>query len=133
MYRAGIRLPLSFQHYLRGDYGPESQPHSHPYECEWILEAERLDPEGFVVNLDHMKEAARRVFEPLAPLLLNDLTDFQDRQTSVENVSAWLARRLWEELGKLCPKRDHVVALEVRIFEDPATWAGVRLNRSELE
>jgi len=124
---------MYFRHYLYGDFGPESEPHSHPYVCEWRLYANTLNATGFVVDISLMKRIMDEVLTPLNEVLLNDLEEFHHQQTSVENVALWLLKQFWQELKKRIEPLSLVEYAEVRLYEDPDTWASVLLERKELE
>ncbi len=132
IFHVAVRRPMTFRHFLYGDFGPESRPHSHPYECEWRLYALMLDPTGFVVDISLMKKAMEAVLRPLDTLLLNDLPEFQDTQTSVEQVARWLSHRLWTSLKEMGQDLAAIERSEVRVYEDEGTWASVVLERGEL-
>ena len=52
MYTLAVKRNFVAQHYLiGGDWGAENQWHSHHYKLEVILEGERLDQHGYLVDI----------------------------------------------------------------------------------
>lgn len=131
-YHVCVSSTARFQHFLYGDFGEESRPHSHLYTCEWRLYADRLGANGFVADISRMRLALKEVLDPLHSVLLNDLPEFRTVQTSVEEVACWLVRRLWHTLQRTGEDLSRVTAAEVRLYEDPNTWASVVLTTEEL-
>jgi 6-pyruvoyltetrahydropterin/6-carboxytetrahydropterin synthase len=127
MYKAGVASEFEAKHYLRGDFGPESEPHSHPYEVEAVCETDRLGPQGFSVNIALLEEVLWKELEKIDKRLLNELPYFAERQTSLENLASYL----WEQIrvglqqglaeGEELPRE-----MELRIWESPTAWAAYR-------
>ncbi len=122
MYKTGVIRPLNAHHFLRGDFGPESEPHAHPYEVEWMRTTQTLDENGFSTDIAAMEHTLESVLGEIDNKLLNDLPFFQDRQTSLENLARYLAERLDETL----PQPDSVT--EIKIWESKTAWASYELR-----
>lgn len=132
IFHVAVRRSMTFRHYLYGDFGPESQPHSHPYVCEWRLYGDTLDRNGFLADISLLKQVLETELRPLDSQLLNDIPEFLHTQTSVEEVARWLCRRLWTSLAGLGQDLGAITQTEVRVYEDEGTWASVTLTKEEL-
>jgi 6-pyruvoyl-tetrahydropterin synthase len=127
MYKAGVASEFESKHFLRGDYGPESSPHSHPYEVEVVCESAELGPQGFSVNIARLEEVLWKELEKIDNRLLNDLPFFAERQTSLENLALYLWERILRGLEEGLEAGEAVPGtIEVRIWESPTAWAAYR-------
>lgn len=124
MFRAGVSRPLRARHYLVGDFGEESTPHSHPYRVEAISRTRALDENGFSTDIAAMEAVLEELLGSIDDVLLNDLPWFTSRQPSLENLAIYLAERLREGLAarEAAPEEP----LEIRIWENESAWAGYR-------
>ncbi len=101
---------------------PEGHPcgrlHGHNYIAEIILESDRLDQTGFVIDYNALKSFGAMIDNELDHHHLNDVLP---GSTSAESIAYYLYQRakvIWKE----------VVA--IRISETPKTWAEYREVRS---
>lgn len=117
MFKTGIRHKLNAYHALRGDFGPESEPHTHPYLVEWTVWNDTLDENGFATDISAMEEHISQLSAELDGIFLNDLPFFEGKQTSLENLAVYLHRRLMESLDR-APKR-----MEITIWESESAYA----------
>lgn len=100
---------------------PENHPcarlHGHSYRVEIMLQSEKLDNTGFVVDYGDLAPFSRYISENLDHRHLNDLLD----QPSAENLAAHLYRvayQLWPDWLK-----------EIRVSETAKTWASYRPDK----
>jgi 6-pyruvoyl-tetrahydropterin synthase len=70
VYRVTTGIHLHFAHHLAGHPGACISLHGHTWKFEVSLQAEELDPSGFVTDFDHVHEA---VFAPCHRLLDHSL------------------------------------------------------------
>jgi len=117
MFATGIQHNLQARHYLRGDFGDESQPHSHPYRVELICRTSRLDGNGFSTDIDLLESALSTTLGEIDDVLLNDLPFFEDRQPSLENLCVYI----FESVKKVLAGT--VDEIEIRIWESATAWA----------
>jgi len=117
MFATGIQQNLQAHHYLQGDFGEESQPHSHPYRVELICRSSSLDENGFSTNIDLLESSLSNALEKIDQVLLNDLPFFKNRQPSLENLCVYIFRSLETKVG------DSVQEIEIKIWESPRAWA----------
>ena len=123
MYQAGILQPVHTRHFLVGDFDEESKPHGHEYRFEFICSADKLDENGFCVDIALMEEAAAAVADRLGGMLLNDLPFFSDKQTSVENFSQFLLQELFVYMKTRGFLESSISSAEVKVWESNSAWA----------
>lgn len=124
MFSAGVIRPLRARHYLVGDFGDESAPHSHPYRVELVASTPTLDANGFSTDIAAMEEVLEEVLGSIDDVLLNDLPWFSQRQPSLENLAVYLVEQLRE--GLVAREAAPHEPLEIRIWENENAWAGFR-------
>ena len=123
MFKVGIRNTFHAEHFLRGDFGPESLPHGHSYVLEWVGCTDSLDENGFAVDIALLEELLRQEVEAIRGQLLNDLEFFREWQPSVENMARFFHGRLLEALvGRGYPVA-RIVRAELTIWESDSAWA----------
>ena len=126
MYRVGVKHKASVSHFLVGDFGDETVPHSHDYTVEWVCRTDGLDENGFSVDIAAMEEILAGVLSRIEGLLLNRLPYFEGKQPSVENF----ARYVYDETREKLTARgvDPVLSdgAEIIVWESPTAWASYR-------
>lgn len=127
MYSAGVTRPLRARHYLAGDFGEESVPHSHPYRIELVCSSAELDEHGFSTDIAAMEQVLETTLAEIDDVLLNDLPWFTGKQTSLENLARYLVERLRSGLEQrgAAPREP----LQIKIWENDNAWAGYRETR----
>lgn len=125
MYQTGVQRRFTARHYLVGDFGDETVPHTHSYLVEWIRTSAQLDENGFSTDIAAMEGALEEELSRIDDQLLNDMPWFAGKQTSLENV----CRFLWESLEENLKRRIGGVAEGdmqrscIRIWENDHAWA----------
>jgi 6-pyruvoyl-tetrahydropterin synthase len=123
MYSVGIKRQFTTGHFLVGDFGEETKPHSHVYTAEWFCSTDELDENDFAVNIALMEEVLERVVDGLSDKLLNDLDFFKGRQASVENLARFILRSLVGPLEKGGMDLARIKSTELRVWESETAWA----------
>jgi len=121
MFSAGVRRDLLARHFLNGDFGEESIPHSHPYLVEAVSRTSQLDGDGFSTDIALLESALEGVLAGIDNVLLNEMEFFQTRQPSLENLCVYIRNSLLDRLRireKQLPSE-----LEIRIWESGTAWA----------
>lgn len=114
MYDVTVTRTFVAQHFLTvPDPGPEGEPHSHHYTVEVTLEAPELNAYGYVVDIDHLSEAADAVVDRYRDQLLNDCPAFSGLNPSVEHFARIFGDRLLETLGP-----ETATAMKITMHED---------------
>ena len=123
-YALGVRADFTAEHYLvGGEFGPEGAPHAHDYRIEVVLEGDRLDEHGFLVDIVRVRAELDGLVGRYRDQLLNDLPEFSGVNTGCEVFSQVLASALAEKLGAAGPSR-----LRVRLWESTDAWAETQLD-----
>ena len=123
MYQLCLQRDFEARHFLiGGDWGAENIEHSHPYRVEWILEAERLNEHGYLVDLVEVESHLEATLESYRGRVLNELPEFAGMNPSLENFARILATRLANGVGD-----ERLTAHTVRLWEGPTAWASFRL------
>ncbi|HUX12650.1 MAG TPA: 6-carboxytetrahydropterin synthase [Spirochaetia bacterium] len=123
MFRTGVLRSFNARHALRGEFGTETLPHTHPYQVEWICESPVLDRNGFSVDISRMEKTMESVLQAIDGRLLNDLDYFRNRQPSLENLAVYLHLELERAFSLSGAFRDQIGTTEVRIWESATAWA----------
>jgi 6-pyruvoyltetrahydropterin/6-carboxytetrahydropterin synthase len=133
MFRTGVERVFTARHALRGDFGEESLPHTHPYRVEWICRTPTLDSNGFSVDIALLESILESVLKDLDDRLLNDLPFFEDRQPSLENLAVYLHRELGNGFVRAGGTLEPVPAMEVKIWESESAWASYEAPPDGIE
>jgi 6-pyruvoyl-tetrahydropterin synthase len=127
VFSTGVTRPLRARHFLVGDFGDESVPHSHPYRVELICSSPGLDANGFSTDIAVMEEVLEAVLAEIDDVMLNELPFFQGRQSSLENLTLYLVAEIRARLARASAEPDEPI--EIRIWENDSAWAGYRETR----
>ncbi|MBN1844890.1 MAG: 6-carboxytetrahydropterin synthase [Sedimentisphaerales bacterium] len=113
MYHVACEIRFRAGHYLQGPDHAE-RLHVHSWRLRAVVEAERLDEDGLVMDFDRLEEHLRRIVAPLEQARsLNDLDAFAGRNPSTER----LARHVFDQLSR---EIDEPLRLrEVTVWERP--------------
>jgi 6-pyruvoyltetrahydropterin/6-carboxytetrahydropterin synthase len=126
MYALAMSKAFSSQHFLiGGDWGDENSPHSHQYRLEVVLEGERLDEHGFLVDIVEFEEQIDRRVRKYQGAVLNEIPAFSGLNPSIEIFCRVVAREID---GALLSKG--VQSILVKIWEDDIAWASYHLQRA---
>jgi 6-pyruvoyltetrahydropterin/6-carboxytetrahydropterin synthase len=123
-FRVGVLQDFVAQHYLvGGDFGPEGSPHSHHYRVELTVAGERLDGQGFLVDIVRLRDELQGLVDRYRDQMLNDLPELQGMNPGVEVV----ARAMAESLHKAF-RDDGLSWLTVKLWENDSAWASHRID-----
>ena len=123
MYRVGVKGKFQARHFLVGDFGDETKPHTHTYTVNWTLKTRDLDENGFSLDIALLEETLEIVLRDLDERLLNDLDFFHHRQPSVENTANFLHQSLFGILAEHDFPAERILKSEVQIWESDTAWA----------
>lgn len=119
MYSTTVSTDFVAQHYLTvPDPGPEGEPHSHHYEAELTFRGPELNQYDYLVDIDDVKEALGVLAARYRDTMLNDLSEFEGYNPSVERF----ARVIFERVTGLVTD-ETVTELGVTVWEDDAAAA----------
>ncbi len=118
MFTVAVRQRFQARHQLLVASGPEAQPHAHDYLFELVLEGPRLDPDGYLVDIDVVKGAMRALVERYAGRMLNEQPDLHGINPSLESF----ARVLWNGATSALAGIG-LTSVRVVLWEDETAWA----------
>ncbi len=122
MYTLAVKRDFVAQHYLiGGDWGAENKWHSHHYQLELVLEGERLDHHGYLVDIVDVESNLEAIVTYYRDKTLNDLPEFAGLNPSIEHFTRITCLTLAARL-----KAETLHALTVRIWENEIAWAAYR-------
>lgn len=119
MYTTAVRREFTARHFLRGDFGPESDVHDHRYVVELRIQVPSLDHQGFGTDISAMERVLEAELDAIDAVLLNDLPYFEARQPSVENLCTFL----WDRFRNSGCVPAGARTMEVLIWEHERAWA----------
>ena len=99
MYELNVTAGFAAAHSLRGYKGACENLHGHNWKVDVVLESEKLDDIGMVVDFKEVKAALGEILAELDHSFLNELPQFQQVNPTTEN----LARHICEALAKRLP------------------------------
>lgn len=121
-----LALQRSFEawhHLIGGDWGAETQPHTHPYRVEVRLEGAALNEHGYLVDLVDVERKLDEILDSYRNADLNELPDFAGLNTSLEHFARILCTRL---AGSLAGAQ--LAAISLQLWESDSAWASFRLE-----
>ena len=121
-YRVGVRRDFIARHCLiGGDWRRENEIHSHPYAVEVILEGDRLDDHGYLVDITRIEASLDGILARIADATLNDLPEFAGLNPSIERLAEVFCREVLAAV-----ENPPVLAVDVKVFESESAWASCR-------
>ncbi|MEZ3163114.1 6-carboxytetrahydropterin synthase [Halorubrum sp. RMP-47] len=121
----GLMVKREFiaQHYLTvpDPEPPEGDVHSHRFTVEVEFAADSLAEYGYLVNINQVESLLDDIEARYRDTLLNDLSEFDGRNPSVEHFARIVCERFCEDLDD-----DNPDEVTVRIWEDDLAWASYR-------
>ncbi len=125
MYSVAVRRDFLAQHFLQGgDWGNENHPHSHHYILELILEGAELDEHGYLVDICEIESHLDTLIERYRDKLLNDFSEFEGLNPSIERFSRLLHERLSRQIAAT-----NIVSITVKLWENDQAWAAYTETR----
>jgi len=100
MYEVKIEADFSAAHNLKEVGGKCESLHGHNFKVEVAVESETLDDSGMVIDFRLLKEKTRNLLENLDHRYLNDLSCFQGKNPSAENVAFYLFQEIARQIDQ---------------------------------
>lgn len=123
MYKIGIEDEFEAIHFLKGDFGPETQLHGHRYKVRVTIEGEELDESGTLFDISKLRCGLKEILSELHYHNLNEIEGLKEVNPTVENVSKYIYEKLapsFRDKGK------RITGLEVTVWESPTAFASYR-------
>ena len=112
MFEVSVEQTFASAHALRNYKGKCENVHGHNWRVRVVIEGEKLDETGLLVDFIDVKNLMAQVIEKLDHQHLNEIPPFDDINPSAENIAEYFYRRLAEGLSN-APVR----VQSVRIWE----------------
>ena len=124
MFSLAVQRDFIASHYLiGGDWGPENKRHSHHYRVEIILEAQHLDPHGYIVDIVEIETNIEELVGYFRDQTLNELVEFEGLNPSIEHFCRIFAKAISDKI-----KAENITALTVKIWENEIAWTSYRID-----
>ncbi|MGC1951716.1 MAG: 6-carboxytetrahydropterin synthase QueD [Gammaproteobacteria bacterium] len=98
-YNLKVITEFAAAHRLRDYEGACSQLHGHNWKVEIEAEATSLNELGMAIDFKLLKEAARAAVNNLDHRVLNEVTPFDRKNPTAENLAAYLYEALRRQVG----------------------------------
>jgi len=99
MYELSAETTFAAAHRLREYRGKCENLHGHNYRVRVVIQADRLDGLGMVMDFGDVKRLLHEAVSPFDHVCLNDLDCFKEQNPTAENI----ARILFEEMSRRLP------------------------------
>ena len=112
MYELRVITQFAAAHQLRNFKGKCEKLHGHNWRIEVIVEGEKLNDAGLLIDFKEVKDDTNRILEELDHSFLNELSQFKDQNPSSENIAAYIFEKLSSKLNDNRIKVTKVTAWE---------------------
>ena len=126
MYAVEVSDQIMIAHSFRGEiFGPAQALHGATFVVRAAILAERLDPNGIVVDIGRAHEALKAALTPLNYRNLDDLPQFKGINTTTEFLTKHVFDALAEaaRAGKLGRDGRELAAIRITVAESPSARA----------
>ena len=127
MFSVTVSDSVMIAHSLRGDvFGPAQRLHGATYVVEVTMRRAALVENGIVADIGRASDLLADVLEPYAYRNLDELPEFEGRNTTTEVLAAAMhaAYAVGIKAGKLAGDAATAIkSLQVRLREKPDAWA----------
>ena len=124
MYQLSIREEFVAQHFLTvPDCGPENVKHSHVFAVELLIEGQKLNQYGYLVDIDEVKKSMADAIGMYRDKTLNDMPAFQGLNPSIEHFARILVEYFVSSLNS-----SDLEKMTVRMWEDRYCWASFSVD-----
>ncbi|MBZ5606502.1 MAG: 6-carboxytetrahydropterin synthase QueD [Acidobacteriia bacterium] len=113
MFEVTVEQTFAAGHALRNYKGKCENVHGHNFRVQVVIEGEKLDEAGLLVDFLDVKSAMRTIIDRLDHVFLNDISPFDVKNPSAENIAEYFYVELSKSLTASVPVR----LREVKIWE----------------
>lgn len=127
MFSLTVRDHVMIAHSFQGEvFGPAQRLHGATYVVDATFRRPVLDADGLVVDIGLASEVLKAVLEPMAYRNLDELPEFEGKNTTTEFLAHQVFLRLAEAVaqGKLGEGARGLTRIEVTFRESHIAWAG---------
>ncbi|MCA1928036.1 MAG: 6-carboxytetrahydropterin synthase QueD [Calditerrivibrio sp.] len=104
MFRVRVIDHFSSAHNLRGYEGNCERLHGHNWKVEIVLQGDKLDNLGMLVDFKVLKKHLKNLLDELDHTYLNEHRYFKDVNPTSENMAKYIFMRMKEIFGDLVYK-----------------------------
>lgn len=122
MFEVSVDQTFAAGHALRNYKGKCENVHGHNFKVQVVIEGEKLDEAGLLVDFIDVKSAMREIIERLDHVFLNDIEPFNVKNPSAENIAEYF----YTEMRRLLKPSVPVRVREVKIWETDIQCATFR-------
>ena len=122
MFEVSVEQTFAAGHALRNYKGKCENVHGHNFKVQVVIEGEKLDETGLLVDFLDVKAAMQSIIDRLDHVFLNDVAPFDVKNPSAENIAEYFYQEMTRSLGAGVPVRIR----EVRIWETDIQSAAYR-------
>ena len=94
MFEVSVEQTFAAGHALRNYKGKCENVHGHNFKVQVVIEGERLDQTGLLVDFIDVKDLMRAVIARLDHQFLNEIPPFDVRNPSAENIAEYFHEEL---------------------------------------
>ena len=124
MFEVTVEQTFAAGHALRNYKGKCENVHGHNFKVQVVIEGEKLDDTGLLVDFLDVKTAMRAVIDRLDHQFLNDVPPFDIKNPSAENI----AKYFYEEVLNHLVNTPVMIRLrEVKVWETDIQSATYRI------
>jgi len=113
MFEVTVEQTFAAGHALRNYKGKCENVHGHNFRVQVVIEGEKLDEAGLLVDFIDVKAAMRTIIERLDHVFLNDISPFDVKNPSAENIAEYFYSEMTKSLKTPVP----VHVREVKVWE----------------
>jgi 6-pyruvoyltetrahydropterin/6-carboxytetrahydropterin synthase len=113
MFEIAVEQTFAAGHALRNYKGKCENVHGHNFRVQVVMEGERLDETGLLVDFIDVKDAMRSIIDRLDHVFLNDIAPFDVKNPSAENIAEYFYQEMARGLRSSVPVRIR----EVKVWE----------------
>ena len=118
-FRVAVKDHVMIAHSLTGAvFGPAQRLHGATYEVITEYVADDVDADGIVVDIGAATDTLKAVLDPLRFTNLDDLPQFQGKNTTTEFLARWIHEQVCAAF-----KGSFVGGLRVTLEESRVAWA----------
>src|SRR5215475_9459528 len=123
MFEVTVEQTFAAGHALRNYKGKCENVHGHNFKVQVVIEGEKLDETGLLVDFIDVKNSMRAIIDRLDHVFLNDISPFDVKNPSAENIAEYFYVEMSQSLKADVPVR----LREVKVWEtdiQSATFRG---------
>jgi 6-pyruvoyltetrahydropterin/6-carboxytetrahydropterin synthase len=99
MFEIAVEQGFASAHALRNYKGRCENVHGHNWKVRVVIEGERLDDTGLLVDFIDVKSLMARIIDRIDHQFLNEIPPFDVVNPSAENIAEYFYKKMTEGLG----------------------------------